>query len=230
MALKTFTGTIIKLNTRKVDGRNGPITAYSAKIAKPDGEEYDEWVGFGFKRPECGEGDEVVITAKKEGGFWKAVDVEVTKEAPQGGDEDSASGEAGSGKTSASSAPPASSSTPATPATQKVSSWKPKDPAETKAIHYQNSRSAALELVGLLIKTDALPVAATAGKAGKAKRFEEITALVNKLTVVLFNDLTTYRLLADVEDSYRKPRAGEGLPPDFDVTDEQADPSSDDDE
>src|SRR5580704_11672806 len=95
MSIKTFTGEIAVLTKKKVDGRNGPITAYSCKVVKADGEEYAEWIGFGFKNPGVEKGDSVVITAKKEGGFWKAVDVEVTAKAEASEEQASESGDSG---------------------------------------------------------------------------------------------------------------------------------------
>ena len=204
MALKTFIGEIAVLSKRKVDGRNGPITAYSAKIVKPDGEEYDEWVGFGFKKPECEKGDSVKIAAKKENGFWKAVDVEVTAkgesqdEAGEAEQEEQGSGDSGSKGKDASSVRAVSSS-----------SKEPPSGLKDKRIGYQNSRTAALELASLLLQHKAVPLAATAGKAGDAKRFEEVTALVDKLTVKFVYDLETFRLMTDVEDAYEAPGKAE---------------------
>jgi hypothetical protein len=204
MALKTFTGTVVFLNTKEVQGRNGPITAYSCKVAKANGEEYKEWVSLGFKRPAFKQGDEVVIACKEENGFWRAVDVEVTKEATadEAGDQEPAervSGASGSKASGASSGRAASSSSSKmTPA-----DWDLKD----RKIQYQSSRNAAIELVNLLLTHKAAPLTATAGKAGDAKRFEEVTALVDKLTVKFQHDTETFRLLNDIEDAYEAPQA-----------------------
>jgi len=208
MALKTFTGDIAVLIAKKVDGRNGPITAYSAKITKPSGEEYAEWVGFGFKKPICEKGDNVKIAAKQENGYWKAVDVEITakgedQEAGEPEQAEPVSGASGSKASAASSAPAVSSSSS-------------KKTTVDQRIGYQNSRTAALQLAGLLLANKAVPLVATAGKAGDAKRFEEVTALVDKLTVKLFHDLETFRLIADVEDAYEAPGSAESPTGDFD--------------
>jgi hypothetical protein len=194
MATKSFTGELVRLNSREVNGRTGPIKAWSGKVQKPDGEEYDEWVGFGFKKPPCNQGDSVVILAKKENGFWKAVDVEVTKEATAAGDEDETASESsasGSSRAANSSARPVSSS--------KSSS------KNSQEIHYQNSRTAAIQLADLLIRSKAAPISSADTKVGVAKRFEEVTALVNKLTVTLYHDLETFRLVKDIEDAYEAP-------------------------
>lgn len=67
-------------------------------------------------------------------------------------------------------------------------------------IHYQNSRTAAIELVGLLLEHKALPVTGANSKAGTAARYDEITAAVDQLTVKLFNDLESFRLFETVQD------------------------------
>jgi hypothetical protein len=221
MATKTFIGEIKKLYERNVNGRHGPSTAYSAKIVGTDGVEYPEWVGFGFTKPTCEQGDSVVITAKQEKGFWKAIDVEVTDQqepsqtssavptTTQDGAKGLVSGASGSTAPAKSSDPQASPTTPLRPNQQ-------------QNIHYQNSRTAAISLVDLLLRNQAVPLSGTTGKAGVAKRFEEIQALVNKLTVVLYHDLETHRLVKDIEDVYEHEEAT-ALPGDFDGEEEGSD-------
>lgn len=68
-------------------------------------------------------------------------------------------------------------------------------------IHYQNSRTAAIELVDVLLSNDALATSTAKTKAGVAKRFDEICAAVDKLTVKFFNDLESFRLLDTVADT-----------------------------
>jgi len=67
----------------------------------------------------------------------------------------------------------------------------------------------AIQLAGILLANKAVPLTSTAGKAGEAARFEEVTALVNKLTVSLNNDVATGRLVRDIEDAYEAPAAAE---------------------
>jgi hypothetical protein len=198
MAIKTFTGTVAILAEKEFNGRNGKAYAYSAKVEKADGSEYEEWLGLGFKKPDFEKGDEVVITAQKEKGFWKAIEVEVTKRQTAGDQdqEDQESGASGSAGSAASSAPAASSS-------RKIKT--------DESIHYQNSRTAAIALTDLLLRNNALPVTGTTGKAGTAKREEEITAVVNKYTVILYHDLQTFRLINDIEDVYEKPETEEAF-------------------
>jgi len=75
-------------------------------------------------------------------------------------------------------------------------------PSQTQQnIHYQNSRTAAIELTGLLLENNALPISSAKAKAGEAKRFEQIIEAVEKLTVQLYNDLDTFRLFEKHADS-----------------------------
>lgn len=194
MATKTFTGEISFIHIKEGEGQRGPWKAYSAKITKEDGEEYDEWVNFGFKKPPCAKGDSVVITTVKEKGFWVAKDVEVTAKAKEvdSDEEDSESGKTGTKGQSASSAPQASSG-----------------PNKDQRIQYQHSQDMGIRLASLLLANKAVPLTATAGKAGEAARYEEVVALVNKLTVALNNDVATGRLVRDIEDAYEAPAEAE---------------------
>lgn len=67
-------------------------------------------------------------------------------------------------------------------------------------IQYQNARSAAIALVEVLLGHKALVVSAAATKAGEAKRYEEIVAAVDTLTVKNYFDCETLRLLESVDD------------------------------
>ena len=69
------------------------------------------------------------------------------------------------------------------------------------SIIYQSSRKDALQLVEILLANDALPVSGAKSKSGEAKRFDEIKAFVDKLTVEFFHDVDTLRKLDEVEDA-----------------------------
>lgn len=165
----TFEGFIKKLHTKTGSGRKGPWTLYSAKIEKADGSEYDEWVSFGFSKPDVAEGGYYIIEASKDAkGYFKADSykaAEPPKRVAGGG------GNEGGGN------------------------------SKQDSIHYQNARGNALTFVQIAVQLDALPFIKTAGKAGEAKRFAELQALVDKLTVQYFNDTDTLRLLDSVEDA-----------------------------
>lgn len=107
-----------------------------------------------------------------------------------------------------------------------VKSGAQKDPEVQKRIQYQNARSAALELVALLVAKDALPLTATKSKAGEATRYDEIVAFVDKETVRFHNDVTTLRLLETVGDSGTV-TAGNDTPIDNSDLNEGADPDDD---
>lgn len=95
-------------------------------------------------------------------------------------------------------------------------------------IHYQNSRTAAVELVGILLENDALPKTGAKTAAGVAKRYDEITAAVDKLTVKFFNDLETFRLFDTVADAGVVDTSADGPLPDDEV--EPAAPDLEDEE
>lgn len=68
-------------------------------------------------------------------------------------------------------------------------------------IVFQSARNAAVELVATLGTLKALPVSQASTKAADAKRFDEILAIVDKLTVRFYNDTLTLRTLETVQDT-----------------------------
>ena len=97
-------------------------------------------------------------------------------------------------------------------ATQPASSGGYRD--RNDSIVYQSSRKDAIALVGLLISQNALPVSEAKTKAGISKRFEEIVALVDKITVQYFYDVNTLRNLDRVQDGGAEGPAPASLPED----------------
>jgi hypothetical protein len=166
----TFEGFLKKLNTKTGSGRKGPWTLYSGKIAKADGSEYDEWVSFGFNKPNAVEGGYYIIETEKDSKGYEKVTSVTEAKAPAAAQAAQSSGGGGGN-------------------------------AKSDSIHYQNARGNALLFVELAVKLDALPFIQTTGKAGQAKRFDELQALVDKLTVQFFHDTDTLRLLDSVEDA-----------------------------
>jgi hypothetical protein len=65
----------------------------------------------------------------------------------------------------------------------------------------QHSQEMAICAAGVLLTHNALPMSGAAFKAGEAKRFSEITAMIDKLTVKFYNDAATGRLLETVADT-----------------------------
>lgn len=72
---------------------------------------------------------------------------------------------------------------------------------DIRRMSYSAARGDAVEVVGLLLANDALPMSTAKSKAGVAKRFEEIVAQVDKLTVEFFFDSATGRKLEAVADA-----------------------------
>ena len=94
--------------------------------------------------------------------------------------------------------------------------WKAKEARDIEhtqpRIQYQSSRKDALEFLNILIQSDALPVTAAQNKASKAKRFEEIEAILDKLTVRFYHDVETLRVLSRVQDSDADDATAKPLP------------------
>ena len=165
-------GYLKKLATKTGSGKRGPWTAYSGKMEKADGTEYQEWISFGFDKPNVQEGGYYKITTDKDAkGYEKVSKIEAAE-------------------------PPKKAHQAATQAVRGTPTS-----STQEFIHYQSARSNALAFVELAVKLDALPLIQTKGKAGEAKRFDEIQALVDKLTVQFFYDTNTLRLLSSVEDA-----------------------------
>jgi hypothetical protein len=74
-------------------------------------------------------------------------------------------------------------------------------PEDAQRMTYAAARTAALEMVSVLLQNNALPVSAASNKAGSAKRFDEIAAAVDKLTVKFYHDGLSLRILDTVADT-----------------------------
>jgi hypothetical protein len=171
-----YKGFVAMISEKSGTGRRGKWTLYSGKIEKEDGTEYPDWISFGFDKPDVIKGDYVKIeTEADDKGYQKVVTCVKLKNPPA----------------KATSAPK-SVPTPAVGSNFDVK--------RQSSIHYQSSRKDAIEVLGLLIARDALPMTSAKGKAGEAARYEELMALVDKLTVRYFNDTESFRVLDSVVD------------------------------
>lgn len=182
-----FEGFVIKINIKEGRGKRGAWKAYSAKLEKANGQEYDEWVSLGFDAPPFKEGDYVQLETEDQDGRQQYVKGtgRVKKNAPaRAGTQNSSNKGAAAGSSSA----PASASGPTNDERQ-------------KSITYQSSRKDAIELVNILLAHGALPISEAKTKAGSAKRFAEVTAAVDKFTVEFYNDVLTLRVLTEVADA-----------------------------
>ena len=179
MTTKTFEGMLLKLYSKSGHGKRGKWTAYSGKFADKDGNEYEDWVSFGFARPDVDEGGTYKVTCRQDGDYWKVVDSGIEVIAPPAdSDADSDNDEPKKGKDVPKSGTPFR--------TNKTQ----------EQISYQAARNSALAFVELAIKQDALPL----GGKNKADKFKELEALVDKLTVQYAKDKETLRLFASVAD------------------------------
>lgn len=194
-------GFVKKINSKSGTAKTGkPYTLSSMKLSDKDGNELPGWYQFGFDAPTCKEGDYVKLEATPKGNNWEIVkgSVKVSKNPPAAPRQERQEAGASGGSS--------------------------KDYGQTqKNIHYQNSRTAAIEVVGLLLDNDALPMSAAKSKAGQAARFDEIIASVNKLTVQYFNDLESFRLFDTVADAGVVDTSGDGDLPDADEEPEEED-------
>ena len=202
-----YRGFVAKLGTKTGEGKRGPWTLYSVKIEKEDGSEYPDWVSLGFDEPSCKEGDFIVLEANDDNGRQKLVPGTL-KRVKNG---------------------PARKQKAAAPAKK---AWGgggggfKADPDKDRRITFMNCRTAAVEFIALLEKLDALPISAAATKAGKAKREEEIVAILDKYTVRFFGDTVSVplRVLETVPDiGIVEAKKADGKLPDDDEGDDDTD-------
>lgn len=179
-----FAGFVARISKKdSKPGAKRAWTLYSFKAEKEDGNEYEQWFGFGFEEPPFKEGDYITFEAEQKDGYWNYV---------------KGSGNKPKNPPARNQAKPARASVP-----DKAAEDKPAASGADRQtqIVMQHSQEMALALVGLLLTHDALPVSSAKTKSGEAKRYEEIVAFVNKETVRLYNDVVTARLLETVVDS-----------------------------
>lgn len=174
-------GFIKKVYEKKGSGGKGAWALDNLLIVDENGEDIG-WFGLGFRDdasvpPKCKEGDYVTFDWEADGDYKNIVkgSAVIKKDAPK---QQAPTAGAGIG--------------PAIPSG---------GGSTQQNIHYQNSRTAAIELTGLLLDNDALPKTNAKTAAGVSKRYDEITATVNKLTVQFFNDLESFRLFDTVADA-----------------------------
>lgn len=194
MTYKGFIATIIGRDV-PARGRKAATKAYSFKLELEDGNEVPEWFGYGFKEPPFKEGQYVQFDAENnERGFLTVIEgtgsspknPPARKQAKQsttatgGGAGTGGAGRVDTGRASQSDANGADRQT---------------------QIVLQHSQEIAIRAVAALLQHSALPMTGAATKAGEAKRFAEITAMIDKLTVRYYNDVVTARLLTIVADT-----------------------------
>jgi hypothetical protein len=200
---QTFKGFVGRINEKSGTGRKGRWTLYSTKLQDANGEDSTDWLSFGFEKPNVKAGDYVKVTVEEVDGRERVTEVKKLKNPPA-----RAATSGGSGSASSDSGM-----------------------SKQSSIHYQNSRTAAIETVKLLIEADALALPKAATKPGEAKRFAIIEAAIDKFTVRYYNDLETMRLLETVADSGVTNSAPDSpLPPDADGDDDEDEDEAEEEE
>lgn len=184
-----FKGFVEVLSSKSGKTRQGrPWTAYSLKISDTNGDEMEPWFQCGFADPGLNKGDYIKFTAEKNDKGAYTVNVDSIKKAknPPARVQKRDTGNGGGGSSGGSGY---------------------NSEAQRADRAYHASRGSAIELVNILMQHQSLPVSVAQGKAGKAKRYAEILAFVDKITVRYFRDEfpegfeEQFRLLAAVADA-----------------------------
>lgn len=179
-------GTVAKIATKTGRSRRGQWTLYSFITQDESGNE-NGWVTFGFEAPPFHEGDfiEYETETDQDGrvqykkGTGKIIPRPKQPEQPTRAEQVSSQAAAGGNSQSSGSA---------------------SLDARQQSIVLQHSQEMAIKAVTVLLQNDSLPTTGAKTKAGEAKRFEEIVAAIDKLTVKYFNDVVSGRLLSNVPD------------------------------
>lgn len=188
-----YEGRVAKIPApREGKGKRGAWFTYSFAIeAKPK----DIWYNLGFnKKPAFQEGDFVQFDAEENENGYLTVVGEVTraKNAPARDNAGAGSAEGSGNAGRQSSADKGTNGASVGAATVEAD-------RQTQIV-LQHSQDVATRVVDLLLRSDALPTSEAKSKAGTAKRFDEILASVDKLTVKYFKDVVTARLLSTIVD------------------------------
>lgn len=198
---ESVTGFVVKINQRNVNTRRGPSTSYSLRLEDENGAEINKWFSAGFKKPPVSEGDFVKLSySENDRGFLDISEIKPLKNGP-----------ARSGKS----------------ATSGTGAARDNSAGRDERITYLACQKVAEERVRTLLDAGALPVSEAKTKAGTSKRFDEIAALVAKITVQLYHDAMTLRLLKSVADAGKDAEKAAALPDD---EDEEIEDDGDDEE
>jgi hypothetical protein len=176
----TVVGYVKKINTKDGKGKRGPWVLYSCIIEQDDGTE-SGWISCGFDKPPFAEGSYISLETSKDGNYTNLVPGSVKQLDPP--------------KRAPASTPVAPTSSAAAP--ERKGAYVDRN----DSIVYQSSRKDALLLVQLLLENDALPLSTATAKSGIAKRYDEVKAFVDKLTVEFYGDVQTGRVLQSVVDA-----------------------------
>ena len=203
MAQRTVKGFVAFIKEKSGTNARGPWTAYSIKLIDESGNEDPRWYQFGFVKPPFksdkdtdGHGDYVKfdVTDKDDKVSQFVPDTgSIVKSPPARA---AAQPKATGGKSYGGGGGRATVTK--SDLFGKIGGYNTED--DVRRMAYANARSAAIETVDVLLKHDALVITKATQKANQAKRFEEVTAAIDKLTVKFFFDAAGGRLLSSVED------------------------------
>lgn len=184
MSKKKVVGFVEKKNSKTGQGRKGPWTVWSLLLKDSEGDDIG-WISCGFDEPQCEENDHILLfTEENARGYEQMV----------------------KGSLKVNPNPPKAPEKPVTAPTRAGSKDNYNGDQARHERMYHASRGSAIELIQVLVENDGLPLSAANTKGNKAKRFEEITQAVDKMTVRFFRDespeyMGDFRLLSSVEDA-----------------------------
>lgn len=201
--MSTYKGFISTIIARDVPARgHRPASkAYSFKIELENGDEAKEWFGYGFKEPPFKEGAYVQFDAETNANGFLTV-IEGTGSSPKNPPARKSARQSSSGAVQNGSSSGTAQSTAGTNAAAVATATSNGEQADRQTqIVMQHSQEIAVRVVVALLANNGLPMTGAATKAGEAKRFSEVTAMIDKLTVRYYNDVVTARLLDIVADT-----------------------------
>ena len=214
--METITGFVQKLNVKNgVNQTTGlPWTAYSIIVQLVDGTVLPKWYQFGFEQPGFAQGDYISFSAIPSTKNPAAmVYVEGTGTKPKNPPARPAAPVAATGANGAAGKPYVRKVTKSA-LFGDIGGYYSED--DISRMTLSTARDSAVELVSALIDAKGLPMSESSAKAGQAKRYAEIIAMVDKLTVKFYYDNATRRILADVDDEGAVTATEQPLPADAD--------------
>lgn len=192
-----FQGFVNKLATKEGTSKKPPYrpwTLYSFILEHEDGSD-SPWISFGFEKAPFVEGEFISFETDEKDGRHNYKKGSGSKPAnpPQRAKARTSGGTAvANGNTTG---------TKAGTGAQGATAGSAATADRQTSIVMQHSQEMAISAVAVLLSNNALPMSGAASKAGEAKRFSEITAMMDKLTVKFYNDAATGRLLETVADT-----------------------------
>lgn len=178
-----FKGEVAFLDSREITSKKSgrKFTAYSLKLKLDDGE-LSQKIDCGFEQPPFKKGDYVAVKTEVDAKGYEQLKFIEAASRPAA---------------RAASVPNAGAVAGATGAAAPEQLGADR---QTQIV-LQHSQEMAIAEVALLLANNALPLSAATSKAGQAKRYEELHAAVQKLTVELYFDVVSARLLDKVADA-----------------------------